>query len=170
VGAETLLVDRSRLPGAEEPAAEEPPAEEPEDEREQTRPGLTSAPSPAAAAEPAAASADSASPQVTPPSDVEGPGWAFSSSSPSAGEDDAAHEEARRLARLLVSEIRLYNEEQVEEGRRQRDLYDRLRDDIERSRQMYEERIDDRVRGTTDYFDQELVRILAAGDDDALGA
>ena len=36
--------------------------------------------------------------------------------------ENALHEEARRLARLLVSEIKLYNEEQVEEGRRHRDL------------------------------------------------
>ncbi|HET9227869.1 MAG TPA: hypothetical protein VFR31_14435, partial [Thermoanaerobaculia bacterium] len=83
--------------------------------------------------------------------------------------DDSLHEEARRLARLLVSEIKLYNEEQVEEGRRKRDIYERLREDIDRSRQMYEERVEARILKTTDYFYQELVRILAAGDAKALG-
>jgi hypothetical protein len=85
------------------------------------------------------------------------------------GDDETLHEEARRLARLLVSEIKLYNEEQVEEGRKKKDLYERLKEDIDRSRQIYEERVDPRVIQTSDYFYQELVRILAAGDARALG-
>ena len=83
--------------------------------------------------------------------------------------DDQLHEDARRLARLLVSEIKLYNEEQVEEGRRKHDLYERLREDIDRSREMYEQRVDPVILKSTDYFYQELVRILAAGDPRALG-
>jgi hypothetical protein len=108
--------------------------------------------------------------EVAPPPDVQGPGWAFTAgrTQRSTGEN-ALHEEARRLARLLISEIKLYNEEQVEEGRRNRDVYHRLKDDIDRSRQIYEERIHDSVRGATDYFQQELVRSLAGGDARALG-
>jgi hypothetical protein len=107
---------------------------------------------------------------VEPPADVEGPGWAFSAArEPVAKHEEAAHEEARRLARLLVSEIQLYNQDEVEEGRRNRDVYERLKDDIDRSRQLYEERVDPGVRETTDYFYQELVRQLAAGDAKALG-
>jgi hypothetical protein len=83
--------------------------------------------------------------------------------------DEALHEEARRLARLLVSEIKLYNEERVEEGRRNRDIYERLKEDIDHSREMYEARVEPRIVRTTDYFYQELVRILAAGDAKALG-
>jgi hypothetical protein len=113
----------------------------------------------------------SGTPEVRPPSDVDGPGWAFATTrvpvaSPGS---EAQHEEARRLARLLVSEIKLYNEEQVEEGRRNRDIYERLKDDIDRSRQMYDERVDPQILRSTDYFYQELVRILAAGDSKALG-
>ena len=114
--------------------------------------------------------------QVTPPDDLEGPGWAFRPEDPSPGapegvdeETAALHEEARRLARLLVSEIKLYNEEQVEDGRRSGDIYSRLQDDIERSRQMYQDRVDSRVGNDVDYLKQELVNILAAGDDNALG-
>ena len=109
--------------------------------------------------------------EVRPPSGVQGPGWAFSTGRMPAisMDDEPVHEEARRLARLLVSEIKLYNEEQVEEGRRNRDIYERLKEDIDRSRQMYEDRVDPKVVATTDYFYQELVRILAAGDSRALG-
>ncbi|MDY7091919.1 MAG: hypothetical protein SX243_03015 [Acidobacteriota bacterium] len=107
--------------------------------------------------------------QVAPPEDIDGPGWAFSQAPKPSAADDELHEKARRLARLLVSEIKLYNEEQVEEGRRNKNIYERLKEDIDRSRQMYEDRVDERVRNTNDYFYQELVRTLAAGDSQALG-
>ena len=81
----------------------------------------------------------------------------------------ARQEEARRFARLLVSEIKLYHEEQVERGRESRDLYQRLQEDIDRSREMFEKRISDEVRQKQDYFQDELVRILADGDPDVLG-
>jgi hypothetical protein len=84
-------------------------------------------------------------------------------------EDDKRFEEARRFARLLVSEIRLYNEATVQEGKLTRDLYRRLRDDIDRSREMYEQRIPAEIRAATDFFNDELVRILADGDRGALG-
>ena len=82
---------------------------------------------------------------------------------------DERHEEARRFARLLVSEIKLYNERAVLEGREGGNLYQRLREDIDRSRQMYDERIPPDVRSQTNFFYEELVRILADGRQDALG-
>jgi hypothetical protein len=79
------------------------------------------------------------------------------------------HDEAKRFARLLVSEIKLYNESKVDEGRKHRDLYERMKDDIDRSRQMYEERITEDVRRQSNYFYDELVRILADGTPELLG-
>ena len=79
------------------------------------------------------------------------------------------HEDAKRFARLLVSEIKLYNEAKVQQGRQQRVLYSLLKDDIERSRQLYSERVSSNIRESTKYFDDELVRILADGDPAALG-
>jgi hypothetical protein len=121
---------------------------------------------------PAPATGPSGSTEVLPPADVRGPGLAFGSSegqgSVPEGEQ-ALHEEARRLARLLVSEIKLYNEEVIEAGRRDANIYERLKDDIDRSRQMYDERIDQRIRDKGDYFYQELVQRLAGGDAKLLG-
>jgi hypothetical protein len=82
---------------------------------------------------------------------------------------DERREEARRFARLLVSEIKLYNERAVLEGREHGNLYERLRDDIDRSRQMYEERIPQDVRSATNFFYDELVGILADGRPEVLG-
>jgi hypothetical protein len=85
-------------------------------------------------------------------------------------EADARQEEARRFARLLVSEIKLYNEEEVDRGRAEKDLAKRLREDIERSREMFEKRIPAHIRSGRDYFQEELVRILADGNPDVLGS
>ena len=81
-----------------------------------------------------------------------------------------AHDDARRFARLVVSEIKLYNEAKVAEGRKTRDIYERLKEDVERGRQMYNDRVAADIRGATDYFQDELVRILGGGDASALGA
>ena len=84
-------------------------------------------------------------------------------------EEQKAHDDAKRFARLVVSEIKLYNEAKVNEGRRNKDIYDRLKEDIERGRQMYNDRVPANVRDHANYFVDELVRILAGGDAGALG-
>lgn len=76
---------------------------------------------------------------------------------------------ARRYARLLVSEIKLYNEAAVRDGRAQRDLSRRLAGDIDRARRLYEERVASTVPGRSQYFHQELVQTLAGGDPSLLG-
>jgi len=81
-----------------------------------------------------------------------------------------AHNDARRFARLLVSEIKLYNEAKVSDGRRNHDLYERLKDDIDRSRQMYEKRVSPLVAAKFDYFYDELVHTLGEGDSAKLGS
>lgn len=73
---------------------------------------------------------------------------------------DEAHEKARRFAKLLVEEIKLYNQTKVAEGRARGDLYSRLREDIEKSRSAYQRRYGESVTDI-DYFSQELMRILA---------
>jgi hypothetical protein len=86
-----------------------------------------------------------------------------------AEDERRLHNDARRFARLLVSEIKLYNEQKVKEGRSQGNLYERLREDIDRSRQMYDKRVAPPVAARYDYFHQELVNTLAEGDPNKLG-
>ena len=82
---------------------------------------------------------------------------------------DDTEDAARRYARLLVSEIKLYNETVVTAGREQRDLFERLRPEIERARVLYEARVSPSLRARNLYFEQELVRTLADGDPNLLG-
>jgi hypothetical protein len=84
-------------------------------------------------------------------------------------EEREKHERALRFARLLVSEIKLYNEGAVRLGRENADIMSRLRDDIERSRALYNERISADIRQVADYFQKELVAQLAGGDPSLMG-
>jgi hypothetical protein len=85
-------------------------------------------------------------------------------------EERRLHNNARRFARLLISEIKLYNEQKVAEGRSEHDLYDRLREYIDRSREMYDKRVGADVTARYDYFHGELVNTLAEGDASKLGS
>lgn len=82
---------------------------------------------------------------------------------------DGVQAAARRTARLLVAEIRLFHEPAVNEGRRHRNLLSRLAPEIEKARQAYNEQVPPGVRSHTDYFQQELIRTLAGGDATLLG-
>ena len=88
----------------------------------------------------------------------------------SGDEERRLHNDARRFARLLISEIKLYNEQKVAEGRSEHDLYDRLREYIDRSREMYDKRVKAEVAARYDYFHGELVNTLAEGDASKLGS
>jgi len=85
-------------------------------------------------------------------------------------EDADTHRKAQRFARLLVDEIKLYNQAKVAEGRKNKDLYDRLKEDIEKSRSTYRKRYGNTVAAETDYFQVELVRSLAEDDISIMGA
>lgn len=83
-----------------------------------------------------------------------------------ATEPDVA---AKRAARLLVSEIRLYHGPAVDEGRREGNLLQRLAPEIARARRDYDDQVPAGIRTRTDFFQQELIRTLAGGDATLLG-
>lgn len=85
-------------------------------------------------------------------------------------EDADVHRKAQRFARLLVDEIKLYNQAKVAEGRRNRDLYDRLREDIDKSRGTFQKRYGNTAAASADYFQNELLRSLAEDDVSIMGA
>jgi hypothetical protein len=143
-------------PAAPQPAAPPPPA--PKVEAPKAAP-------PPAAPKPAA-------PPVVPAAAAPPGPTVGSAASPTAEleEADKRHKDARRLARLLVSEIKLYNENAVNQGRANKDLYTRLKKDIDRSMDVFMQRVPEEVRNHFDYLHDELVRQLAEGDSSKLGA
>jgi hypothetical protein len=87
-----------------------------------------------------------------------------------SAEDADTHRKAQRFARLLVDEIKLYNQAKVAEGRKHKDLYDRMKDDIEKSRSTFQKRYGSTIANSGNYFQQELVRSLAEDDISIMGA
>jgi len=85
-------------------------------------------------------------------------------------EDADVHRKAQRFARLLVDEIKLYNQAKVAEGRRHKDLYDRLKEDIDKSRGTFQKRYGNTAAASGDYFHHELLRSLAEDDISIMGS
>jgi hypothetical protein len=56
------------------------------------------------------------------------------------------------LARLLLTEVKLYNEEALEEARLQHNISSRLREDIRQAREMYKSRVPPEARA--DHFER----------------
>ena len=96
-------------------------------------------------------------------------GDAIAASLAGNSEGDGGVQAARRYARLLVSEIRLYNEDAVRSGREHRDLAHRLRAEIARARELFAERTPADLPLAEALFTEELVRTLADGDDSLMG-
>ena len=139
-------------------AAHAPKHVAPEPEPVPPPPAVVEQPVAVAQAEPVVAAAAAAAAPATD---------AFANLSP---EDADVHRKAHRFARLLVDEIKLYNQVKVSEGRKNHDLYDRLKEDIEKSRITYQKRYGNTAAGGADYFSQELVRSLAEDDTSIMGA
>lgn len=87
---------------------------------------------------------------------------------PMSPEEKKRHDDAKRLARVLVADLILYHRSEVEVGRRNKDLYQRLREDLDRSRQTYLERVGPEMAAKTNYLYEELVKTLADGHPAAL--
>ncbi len=119
------------------------------------------APAPASVAQPVMADSSAGGAASAPATDP------FAGMSP---EDADLHRKAQRFARLLVDEIKLYNQVKVSEGRKNKDLYDRLKEDIEKSRATYQKRYGSTAAASVDYFTTEVVRSLAEDDVSILGA
>jgi len=82
-----------------------------------------------------------------------------------------AHQSAQRLARVLISEIKLYYMSKID-GQNEAELtniYDLLKGPIDKSRQHYNQRVGADASSMPDYFHGELVKTLCAGDESRLG-
>jgi predicted Zn finger-like uncharacterized protein len=105
-----------------------------------TRPAPDPRPRPA----PAAAAAAAAAPHRQPPAD---PALA------------AEIEQADRLARIIVSDIVLYNAEKFEAGLRAGDVMSALHAELEEGRTLFTQRVDPRVGNADQFLQRELLRV-----------
>lgn len=79
------------------------------------------------------------------------------------------HKRAARYARVAVQEFFLYKKDEVEKGRQNRDLYQRFKDEIDKSKAEYDKKFVKIAEHNIDYLYDELVRVLAENDPSVLG-
>lgn len=145
------------MPAVESPPQSAEPAAPP--------PPVQSAPPPPVAREPEPEPPPVVMPEPTPPpAPTPTPAPA-----PEVDSDDRNIKKAKRVARVLVSDIKLYHENEVAIGQQRGNLYDLLKEDIDRSFQHFKERTGDIAPAGTNYFKDELIRQLTDGNPSLLG-
>ncbi len=70
------------------------------------------------------------------------------------------HEKAKRLARLIVSDIVLYNQAAVEEGIRNDNFFEVMSHDIQEARNLYASRVPEEIRKETSYLDDAFTNLI----------
>jgi len=71
-----------------------------------------------------------------------------------------APDRANRLARTIVSDIALYNKDEIKRGIENDTLFDDLAEEIERGRKLYNSRVAPEIHETSNLFDKAIVDVL----------
>ena len=125
-------------------------------------------------------------PEEIPAGDQGPPPGSFAASIPAAAEGEAAlppppdtsslpkeekiaHKKARRFARVAVQDLLSYHKGKIEEGRKNKNAYMAVKEDIDKTRQNYRKRFGKTAARSFDYLHYELVLKLAGNDPSVLG-
>ena len=76
--------------------------------------------------------------------------------------DPEAVEKARRFARIIVSDIALYNQDAVAEGLQNNTFFELLKADVAEGRELYENRVPSVIRAKKDYYQEAFDNFIAA--------
>ena len=79
------------------------------------------------------------------------------------------HRRANRVAKVAMQDIKLLRPKDVQLGRENKDLCDRLRSDLDKARKEYDRRFRAIQDHPVDYFHRWVLEILAEGNEEALG-
>ena len=69
-------------------------------------------------------------------------------------------DKARRLARTIVSDIALYNRDEIRRGLLDDNIFELLAEEIERGRKLYVSRVSPEIQRRANHYNQALVDIL----------
>jgi hypothetical protein len=69
-------------------------------------------------------------------------------------------EKARRLARTIVSDIALYNREEIKKAIKNDNLFEVLAEELERGKKLYDSRVSPEIQKKVNYYNQAIVDIL----------
>ncbi len=69
-------------------------------------------------------------------------------------------DEAKRLARTILSDILLYNQKKVKEGIEKDTLFEILTEELAEGKKYYESMVDEDLRNSNNYFNEAVVDVL----------
>lgn len=72
----------------------------------------------------------------------------------------SSNDEAKRLARTILSDILLYNQAKVKEGIEKDSLFDVLSEELAEGRKYYESMVESSLRQGTNFFNEAVIDIL----------
>ena len=72
----------------------------------------------------------------------------------------STQEQARRLARTILSDILLYNQAKVKEGIEKDSLFEVLSEELAEGRKYYESMVETTLRQSTNYFNEAVIDVL----------
>ena len=159
-----LLAQGGLALGAAKRAPAPPPAAAAEPARPEPARPAPARPEPAPAPLRPAPAAPSAPPRAAPKASAPAPVPAPQTAAPAPPRPprndglDPERAKAERLARIVVSDIVLYNEERFTAAARAGNVFTAMAGDLAEGRALFEERIDPRVRAERDHLKEELLR------------
>lgn len=75
-------------------------------------------------------------------------------------EEKKEHEKAQRLARIIISDIQLYNQDAVIDGVRNGTFYDLLAKDVADARKLYDQKVPEHIRAKTNYLEENFEALI----------
>jgi hypothetical protein len=69
-------------------------------------------------------------------------------------------DEAKRLARTILSDILLYNQAKVKEGIEKDSLFEVLTEELAEGKKYYESMVDAEIRQSSNFFNEAVVDVL----------
>jgi len=100
---------------------------------------------------------------VEPAVRVEPPATPPEAVAPEREVDEGLIQEAKRIARLIISDIKLYNQEKIVKAKSKREVLELLRNDLIKGKQHYNTRIASKLPMGPDYFMESVKDILLTG-------
>lgn len=72
-------------------------------------------------------------------------------------------QEAQRLARAIISDLTLYNEQKIVSGIQNDNLLDEMADELKEGRDLYNSRVVEELRKRTNFYERAIVDIMVRG-------
>ncbi len=69
-------------------------------------------------------------------------------------------DEAKRLARTILSDILMYNQPKVKEGIEKDNLFEILAEELSEGRKYYDSMVDENLRQNTNFFNEAVADVL----------